>query len=112
MLSFDPVYVTKSVIFNRLEYDSILEIRCKLSMNEIMNTLDLYLENTNLCFRKTFFCQNFGVAMGFLISFIVTNLVMEFIENKMQKILHSLLRYIDDTSVFLKKTLWHFFTSY
>ena len=36
-----PVYVAKSVIFNRLKYDSTLKIKCKLSMNEIMNALDL-----------------------------------------------------------------------
>ena len=46
-----------------------------------MNALDLCLDNTYLCFRKTFYCQIFGVAMGSLISVIVANLVMESIEN-------------------------------
>ena len=50
-----------------------------------MNALDLCLDNTILCFRKTFYCQIFGVTMGSPISVIVANLVMESIENKMLK---------------------------
>ena len=92
MLSFDvvsvftkiPVHIAKSVIFDCLKHDSELKIRCKLNINEIMNALDLCLDNTYLCFHKTF-CQNFGVAMGSHIFVIVVNLVMESIENKMLK---------------------------
>ena len=72
-----------------------------------MNALDLCLDNTYLCFRKKFYRQIFGVAMGSPIFVIVANLVMESIENKMLKDFASLpriwLRYIDDTFV-LKKT--------
>ena len=93
MLSFDvvslfskiPVHIAKSVIFERLKCDSELKIRCKLNINEIMNALDLCLDNTYLCFRKKFYRQIFGVAMGSPISVIVANLVMESIENKMLK---------------------------
>ena len=64
--------------------------------------------NTYLCFRKKFYRQIFGVAMGSPISVIVANLVMESIENKMLKDFASppriWLRYIDDTLVVLKKT--------
>ena len=116
MLSFDvvslftkiPVHIVKSVIFNRLKCDSELKIRCKLNINEIMNALDLCLDNTYLCFRKKFYRQIFGVAMGSPIFVIVANLVMESIENKMLKDFVSppriWLRYIDDTFVVLKKT--------
>ena len=90
MLSFDllslftkiPVHVAKSVIFDLLKCDSELEIRCKLNINEIMNALDLCLDNTYICFPKTFYCQNFGVAMGSLIFIIVAHLVMDSIEDK------------------------------
>ena len=93
MLSFDvvslftkiPVHIAKSVIFDRLKCDSELKIRCKLNINKIMNALDLCLDNTYLCFRKQFYRQIFGVAMGSPISVIVANLVMESIENKMLK---------------------------
>ena len=116
MLSFDvvslftkiPVHIAKSVIFDRLKCDSDLKIRCKLNINEIINALDLCLDNTYLCFGKKFYRQIFGVAMGFPISVIVANLVMESIENKMLKDFASSpriwLRYIDDTFVVLKKT--------
>ena len=116
MLSFDvvslftkiPVHIAKSVIFDRLKCDSELKFRCKLNVNEIMNALDLCLNNTYLCFRKKFYRQIFGVAMGSPISVIVANLVMESIENKMLKDFASppriWLRYIDDTFVVLKKT--------
>ena len=65
------------MIFNRLKYDSTFKIRCKLSMNEIMNVLDLCLDNTYLlvCFCKTFCCQIFGVTMSLPISVIMTNVV-------------------------------------
>ena len=93
MLSFDAIslftkmflHVAKSVIFDRLKCDNKLEVRCKLNMNEIMNALDLCLDNTYLRFRKTFYCQIFGVAMGSPISVIVANLVMKSIENKTLK---------------------------
>ena len=116
MLSFDvvslltkiPVHIAKSVIFDCLKCDSELKIRCKLNINEIMNALDLCLDNTYLCFRKKFYRQIFGVAMGSLISVIVANLGMESIENKMLKDFASppriWLRYIDDAFVVLKKT--------
>ena len=118
-----PVHIAKSVIFDRLKCDSELKIRCKLNINEITNALDLCLDNTYLCFRKTFYRQIFGVAMGYCgyyypISVIVANLVMESIENKMLKDFASPprigLRYIDDTFVVLKKTevaSFHKFTS-
>ena len=116
MLSFDavslftkiPVHIAKSVIFDCLKYDRELKIRCKLNINEIMNALDLCLDNTYLCFCKTFYRQILSVAMGSPISIIVANLVMESIENKMLKDFASppciWLRYIDDTFVVLKKT--------
>ena len=73
-----------------------------------MKALDLCLDNTYLCFGKKFYRQIFGVAMGFPITVIVANLVMESIENKMLKDFASSpriwLRYIDDTFVVLKKT--------
>ena len=78
-----------------------------------MNALDLCLDNTYLCFCKTFYRQIFGVAMGSPISVIVANLFMESIENKMLKNFASppriWLRYIDDTFVVLKKTEVAFF---
>ena len=52
-----PVHIAKSVIFYRLKCDSELKIRCKLNINEIMNALDLCLDNTYLCFRKTFYVK-------------------------------------------------------
>ena len=74
MLSFDvvslfteiPVHIAKSVIFDRLKCDSKLKIKFKLNINEIMNALEICLDNTYLCFRKKFYRQIFGVAMGFL----------------------------------------------
>ena len=115
MLSFDvisftkiPVHIAKSIIFDRLKCDNELKIRCKLNINKIINALDLCLDNTYLCFPKTFYRQIFGIAMVSPISVIVANLVMESIENKMRKEFASppriWLRYIDDTFVVSKKT--------
>ena len=75
----------KSVIFDCLKCDSELKIRCKLNINETINASDLCLDNTYLCFRKKFYRQIFGVAMGSPISVIVANLVMESIKNKILK---------------------------
>ena len=103
-----PVHIAKSVIFDRMKCDSELKIRCKLNINEIMIAFYLCLDNTYLYFRKKFYRQIFGVAIGSPISVIVANLVMESIENKMLKDFASppriWLRYIDDTFVVLKKT--------
>ena len=71
-----------SVIFDRLKCDNELKIRCKLNINKIINALDLCLDNTYLCFRKKFYRQIFGVAMGSPISVIVANLVMELLRIK------------------------------
>ena len=64
-----------------------------------MNALDLCLDDTYLCFRKTFNCQIFRVATGSPISVMVANLVMESTENKLLKDFASptpnWLRYID-----------------
>ena len=102
------LHVAKSVIFGRLKCDNKLVVRCKLNMNEIMNALDLCLDNTYLRFRKTFYCQIFGVAMGSPISVIMANLVIKSIKNKTLKDFasphHIWLRYIDDTLVVLKKS--------
>ena len=70
--------------------------------------MDLCLENTYLCFRKTFNCQIFGIATGSPISVMVANLVMESTENKLLKHLAlptpNRLRYIDYNFVVSKKT--------
>ena len=102
-----PVHIAKSVIFDRVKCGSELKIRCKLNINEIMNALDLCLDNTYLCFRKTFYREISGFAMGSPISVIVANLVVESIENKMLIDFASppriWLRYIDDAFVVLKQ---------
>ena len=68
----------------------------------------LCLDNTYLCFHKTFYRQIFGVAMDSPICVIVANLVMKWIENKMLNDFASppciWLCYIDDTFVVFKKT--------
>ena len=109
MLSFDVislftkflVHVAISVIFDHLECDSELEIRCKLNINEIKDALIF-------SFCKTFYHQIFGVAISSPISVIVTNLVITSIENKILKDFASppciWLCYIDNTFVVLKKT--------
>ena len=65
------------------------------------------LYNTYLCFRKTFYCQSFGIAIIFSY-FRYCNLVMECIQSKMLNDFVSppriWLRYIDDTFFVLKKT--------
>ena len=75
--------------------------------------MNLYLDKTCLCFRKIFYRQTFGVAMGFPISVIVASLDIESIKNRMLKDFvfppRLWLRYIDDTFVVLKKTKLHLF---
>ena len=79
-----------------------------------MNALDLCLNITYSCFRKTFYCQIFGFAMGSPVSVIVANLVMDSIENRMISIENKiedfvspsriLIRYMNDILVALNKT--------
>ena len=73
-------------------------------------------QNIYLCFRKKFYRQIFGVAMGSPISVIVANLVTESIENKMLKDFASPSRICYITLMIfllcLRKLRWYLFINF
>ena len=66
----------------RLRNNSTLSERTELSVNDIMLTLKLCLDATNLTFRGQFYREIYGTAMGSRVSVIAANKVKEKIEER------------------------------
>ena len=87
--------------------------RCKWSVIDICNGLQICLEAIYLTFRKKIFKQIFGTAMGSPVSVVVANLVMEDVETRaIEAFAHPprlWLRYVDDTFVIIEKKFLNIF---
>ena len=116
MVSFDvislftkiPVNVAKTVVLEQLKKNDTLDDKSDLTLIDIMTASNLCLDNTYLYFRGKFYRQIFGIAMGSTILIIISNLVMENVEEgamstflKPSKFWR---RYVDNTFVITKKT--------
>ena len=110
-----PPDVAIQVVRNCLESDQTLQERTKLSVDNLVELIELCLKTTYFSFGGKFYTQVHGCAMGSPVSPIVTNLCMEAFE---QQALHTYtgtpprlwLRYVDDTFVVLhQKEIHHFF---
>ena len=62
--------------------DPTLKDRTVIGVDDIILLLEICLKNTYFSFQGQFFEQVEGVAMGSLVSHIVTNLSMEYLEQK------------------------------
>ena len=87
--------------------DEELKDRTALEVNEIVMLLRLCLDATFVCFRKKYYQQTFGTAMGSPVSVTVANLVTEEIEKTALSTFHLPLRfwkrYFDDTCTAVSK---------
>ena len=90
MASFDVISlftkilidIAKSIIFNLLNNDKCLKERTNLTIEELVEGLNLYLDNTCIQFRENYYKQIFGVPMGSPISVTIGNLVIKNVENR------------------------------
>ena len=99
----------------RLLGDLSLSDRTSLTVEDICSLLKLCLEATYLSFRGKIYQQVHGAAMGSPVSVVVTNLVMEDIEQKALSTFHTTprfwRRYADDTCTILPGDLVDSFTA-
>ena len=92
----------------RLEADSSLAERTKLSVDNIVNLLTLCLNATYFTFRGVVYQQVFGTAMGSPVSVVVANLVMEDVEERALRDFSTPIRfwkrYVDDICAAVPKS--------
>ena len=101
-----PVDPALRVIKDLLEKDPTLKDRTILPVENIILLLEFCLKNTYFSFQNQSYEEVEGVAMGSLASPIVTNLYMEYIEQKALSTAPTprfLCRYVDDTFVIHKE---------
>ena len=108
-----PIDIAKSVISNLLNNDKCLKERTNLTIEELVEGLNLCLDNTCIQFRENYYKQIFGVPMGYPISVTIANLIMENVENRALQTFPNpptlWKRYVDDTFVIIKKNVLNAF---
>ena len=108
LVSFDVISLLTCVPINlaleiaqRLEQDDTFSDHTFLTVDDIMSLLSLCLNATYFSFGGTFYKQVNGTAMGFPVSVVVANLVMEHIEDCAR--VRFWKRYVDDVCCSLPK---------
>ena len=77
-----PVRSALEVTKEKLEQDTELHLRTTMSIQNILDLLEFCLCNTYFLFQGQYYEQNQGEAMGSPVSPVVTNLYMEFFEDR------------------------------
>ena len=77
-----PIEPALNIIKDLLEKDHTLKDKTVMSVNDIILLLEFCLKNTYFSFKDQFFEQVEGATMGSLVSPIVANLYMEYLEQK------------------------------
>ena len=77
-----PISSALEVMKKKLEEDTELQKRTILPVDNILELLAFYLNNTYFVFQDTYYEQNKGAAMGSPISPIIANIFMEAFEQK------------------------------
>ena len=102
-----PIDPALKIIKDLLVKDPTLKDRTVIGVDDIILLLEFCLKNTYFSFQGQFFEQVEGVAMGSLVSPIVANLYMEYLEEKAlstaphpPRFWH---RFVDDTFVIHKE---------
>ena len=102
-----PIDPALKIIKDLLVKDPTLKDRTVIGIDDIILLLEFCLKNTYFSFKGQFFEQVEGAAMGSPVSPIVTNLYMEYLEQKALSTAHHpprfWHRYVDDTFVIHKE---------
>ncbi|VDP81307.1 unnamed protein product [Schistosoma mattheei] len=106
MASFDvsslftnvPVNRALDIIYDYLESDSDLNLRCPLDPFEVIKCLKLRLQSTLFIFRGNLYKQKEGITMGSPVSPIVANLFMHSLEASV-----CYLHTVDDIFIIIKR---------
>ena len=77
-----PIFQAIEVVRQRLNNDSTLKKRTNLSVDNIMDLLEVILTTTYFMFRGQIYQQRFSTAMGSPVSPVIANIYMEFLEQK------------------------------
>ena len=77
-----PINETLDVIKKRLEDDTNLKLRTNLDVDDLMELLKFIVTTTYFSVRGTINQQKFGTAMGIPVSTIITNLLIEWLEEQ------------------------------
>ena len=103
-----PVKSAIEVTKKKLEQDKELHQRTSMSIHNILELLEFCLYNTYFLFQGQFYKQIQGATMGSSVSPVVSNLYMEFLEDRgltsAVNPLRRWKRYVDDTFVILKQS--------
>lgn len=117
LVSFDVVSLFTSIptevaiqgARKRLHCDTSLSSRTALNLEDICELLSFCLSSTQFQFGESFYQQIHGTAMGFSVSVVVANLVMENLENNALQSFNAkpkvYKRFVDDTIAALKTAL-------
>ena len=109
MVSFDDVFLFTKITVDLAVSVATLKGRTFLSPNEISFLLSFCLNATYFTFRRTFFKQIFGIAMGSPVPVVTAKLVMEDVEQKVLCFLRFTLplckRYVDDTFTIIRRDM-------
>jgi len=75
-----PIPLVLVIISDLLSSDSLLHERTKLTVNDVLSSLELCFRSTIFAFNNTLYRQIFDTPMGTCILPIVANIFMEHIE--------------------------------
>ena len=77
-----PIDLALQVIQERLEGDTELHTRTRLTVEDIMDLLKFIVTTTYFSFRGVIYQQMFGATMGSPVSPLLANLLMEWLEKQ------------------------------
>ena len=77
-----PIDMALRVIRERLEGDTKLHTRMRLTVEDIMDSLNFIVTTTYFSFRGVIYQQKFGAAMGSQVSPLLANFFMEWLEKQ------------------------------